>query len=96
MQYVAVINSMHKDLSLPTPWMESGFCASFVRSASKLVTSAAVEHPARKPLLAEHVIRFLSVAMFSDELSLVRASVAVALAFLSFVRGASLMPPALL
>ena len=44
MQYASVFNSMHKDLALPTPWMESGFCSSFVQSALKLVTSAAYEH----------------------------------------------------
>lgn len=82
---------MHKDLGLPTPWMDSGLCASFVRSASILVSSAAPEHPYRKPLLAEHLLLFLSVAMFSSDLYLVRSTVAVTLAFLSFVRGASVM-----
>ena len=90
MQYVAVTNSVHRDLGLPTPWMESGLCASFVRSASILVTSAAPEHPSRKPLLAAHLLLFLSVAMFRSDLNLVRSTVAVTLAFLSFVRGASL------
>lgn len=91
MQYVAVINSMHRDMGLPTPWMESGLYSSFVKSASKLVTFAADEHPSRKPLLADHVLLFLQYAVFSSELSLVRASLAVAVAFLTFVRGASLM-----
>lgn len=95
MQYVAVISSMHKDLGLPTPWMESGLCATFAKSASKLVAEVAVEHPSRKPLLAEHVMQFLRAAMFTYDIKLLRAVVAVALAFLTFCRGASIMQLAL-
>lgn len=91
MQYVAVVTSMHKDLGLPTPWMDSGLCTTFSKSAAKLVTSAAVQHPSRKPLLAEHVMLFLREAMFTTDLALLRAAVAVYVAFTTFVRGASLM-----
>jgi hypothetical protein len=90
-QYVAVISSMHKDLGLPTPWLDSGLCSSFVKSATKLATAAADEHPSRKPLLAEHVMQFIKVGMFASDIAVVRAVVAVTLAFLTFVRGASIM-----
>ena len=48
-------------------------------------------HPGRKPLLAAQVLLFLSNAVFSSDVAVLRAAVAVALAFLSFVRGASIM-----
>lgn len=90
-QYVSVISSMHKDLGLPTPWAESGLCSSFTKSATKLVSQAAEEHPSRKPLLAEHVLQFAQAALLSDDVHLLRAAVAVAMAFLTFVRGSSIM-----
>jgi hypothetical protein len=90
-QYIAVISSMHGDLLLPNPWLDSGLCSTFVQSASKLASAAAEEHPSRKPLLAEHVLLFLRAALFSTDLKLLRAVVAVTLAFLTFVRGASVM-----
>ena len=80
---------MHRDLGLPTPWLDSGLCSSFVKSATKLAT--ATEHPNRKPLLAEHVMQFLRLGMFSADIAFVRAVVAVILAFLTSVRGASIM-----
>jgi hypothetical protein len=82
---------MHRDLLLPTPWLDSGLCSTFVQSASKLASAAAEEHPSRKPLLAEHVLLFLRAALFSTDLKLLRAVVAVTLAFLTFARGASVM-----
>ena len=90
-QYIAVISSMHRDSLLPTPWLDSGLCSTFVQSASKLASAAAEEHPSRKPLLAEHVLLFLRAALFSTDLKLLRAVVAVTLAFLTFARGASVM-----
>ena len=90
-QYIAVISSMHRDLLLPNPWLDSGLCSTFVQSASKLASAAAEEHPSRKPLLAEHVLLFLRAALFSTDLKLLRAVVAVTLAFLTFARGASVM-----
>ena len=92
-QYVAVVNTMHKDLGFPTPWMATGLCKSFISSAAKLVPATATEHPARKPLLAEHVLLFLSQALISEDLAFVRAAAAVAVAFLTFVRGGSLLMP---
>jgi len=91
LQYVAVITGMHKDLGLPTPWMESGLCSAFAKSASKLATKAAVEHPSRKPLLAKHVLQFLKAAIFTSDIKVIRGVVAVTLAFLTFIRGASVM-----
>ena len=82
---------MHRDLGLPTPWLDSGLCSSFVKSATKLATATATEHPSRKPLLAEHVMQFLRLGMFSTDIAFVRAVVAVTLAFLTSVRGASIM-----
>jgi hypothetical protein len=90
-QYVAVINSMHRDLGLPTPWMETGFCRAFTHSAEKPLSESATVRPVRSPLLAEHVCRFVRCALGSVDVQVVRAAVAVSLAFLTFVRGASVM-----
>jgi hypothetical protein len=90
-QYLAVVNSMHRDLGLPTPWMESGLCRVFQQSAQKLVTAGATTRPVRPPLLAEQVVRFVAAGLTSADAAAVRAATAVTVAFLTFVRGASIM-----
>jgi hypothetical protein len=90
MQYIAVINSMHKDVGLPRPWMEDGLCQQFVHSACKLHTAQAPAHPAKVPLLARHVLQFLATALHARDVQVVRAALAVGFAFTTFVRGASI------
>ena len=90
-QYLAVINSMHRDLGLPTPWMDTGLCQAFQHSAQKLVTEAASVRPVRQPLLASQVLQFVRLGVLSLDVAVVRAAAAVLVAFLTFVRGASIM-----
>jgi hypothetical protein len=76
-QYLAVVNSMHRDLGLPTPWMESGLCRVFQQSAQKLVTAGATTRPVRQPLLAEQVVRFVAAGLTSADAAAVRAATAL-------------------